>query len=127
VKRRITTIALVAVASLVSFGAGVAVTLQVISSAVWHRVEARRAYWTSAVNHEVWLGEPKAEVDAWIARRTHSADSYSADERKFVVTTDVIDDAIGFPCTEWMVMIDVNLGKDDRVVSRSVNTPGECL
>lgn len=137
-KRRFGVMALVALASLVSFLAGAFVTSDVISRAMSRKIHSRQAYWTSILSREVRIGEPKSEVEAWIVRHSRPEvrvfhDTYQPDDhydpsaREFFVVTDRIDDPVGSPCGAWRVALEVSLGPDDRVVSRDVRTRGTCL
>jgi hypothetical protein len=90
----------------------------------------RADYWTAVVDREVPIGASREFVAAWLGRRFPNANpALDPENRDFSVISESIDvvgsDAL--VCNDWVVLIDIALGPDDRVMSRRVTTTGECL
>jgi hypothetical protein len=128
-RSKVAVIGLVVLASLLSFMAGVFVTLEVLSRGAGNRLKSRQAYWTSTLDREIRIGEPKSEVDAWITSRVRRrlGDDYDVGSKTYFVITDTIEEPVSFPCASWSVAIEVKLGTDDRVTGRRVVTNGDCV
>jgi hypothetical protein len=104
-----------------------------LQAQVHARIDQRTAYWTATVNAEVPLGASKDQATQWLRRRIpdyQPTPPEPGDEHALTAIADVIPEQGSgrLVCNEWLVLIDLDLGPDDRVISRRVHAvAGTCL
>jgi hypothetical protein len=91
------------------------------------RLHNRIAYWTSVLNSAVAVGEPRSQAQQWL-RKTFPNQPAGTEQHLLVASAETID-VVGthFPCAAWVIIIDIQLGPNDRVTSREVKDSGICL
>ena len=113
----------IAVVSLIAWG-------EVTSRLTSDRIRNRTAYWTSAVGQGVPIGEPRDQAERWLRRtpQVRDADVYDPDRHALVASIETVQ-VIGakFPCAAWVILVEIQLGPDDRVTSRKVRNSGICV
>ncbi|HEX7947208.1 MAG TPA: hypothetical protein VF495_21265 [Phenylobacterium sp.] len=105
-----------------------AVTRQITSN----RLRDRTAYWSAAVGSGVRVGETREEAERWLRKtfRTQpgNRDFYDEYNHSLVASAETIEVVgVTFPCAAWMILVDIELGADGRVTSRTVKTAGACV
>lgn len=85
------------------------------------------------MDSKVPIGASKTQVETWLVKHFPSsrrpADwSFDPETRAYYISAESVD-VVGlkFPCGTWIIMVEVTLGPDDRVVSRRVTTAGVCV
>jgi hypothetical protein len=132
---------------LIALGIGLGAAL--VAVAVWaawvwaaseteRKVRERMVHWTSILESHVVVGESGDQAKHWLLGTFPLIESsgtrtgvlgwypYTAPNKREVVaeaeTVGVIGP--GFPCSEWVVLVDVRFGPGGRVISREVTRGG---
>jgi len=126
--KRIAVIGLVGLASIISFTAGVGLATEYIEHRFDDRLRSENAYWTSTLDREVSIGELKTDAQAWVQLQVPAGRAnFDPVERKFIGVVDNIHEPIGYPCSDWDLVVEITIGTDDRVTARRVTTSGACI
>ena len=103
---------------------------EVTSRLTSDRIRNRTAYWTSAVDLGVPIGEPRDHAERWLRRTTRVGDGdvYDPDQHALVASAETVQ-VVGskFPCAAWVIVIEIQLSPDGRVTSRNVRDSGICV
>jgi hypothetical protein len=112
---------------------GVTVALLLVADAITSaKVRDRTAFWRSRLDAAVRVGESRDEAEQLLAKaipdRDVNARIYDPAQRKLVILPEVIK-AVGvaFPCSEWVILVDIKLDLRDRVISKTVTAAGVCI
>ena len=110
----------------------VLLALAAIFSAIFSKSGANNvpqqiSYWRQKLTSEVPVGSPKDYVLLWA--KNNSVDFVLDVHRNtlFANVGRVPDTGIGFPCSEWNILIDLTLGRDNKVSTETVHSAGSCL
>jgi hypothetical protein len=112
--------------------AGLGTWLAITERITAGRLRDRTAYWNAAVSSGVAVGDTRRQAEEWF-RETypHSERArafYRPDRHALVGDAEVVKVmGLKFPCAAWYIAVEVQLGPDDRVVSRGAKMEGICV
>ena len=115
---------------LVATGLALAGWFEIASSITSHKLQARTTYWRGVVDSGVALGQPGSQAERWFRSRFPAGvDDVSVPGQHSLVASAETIPVIGltFPCAEWVIVVDIQVGPDNRVASRDVHTAGACV
>jgi hypothetical protein len=116
---------------LIGILAMVALTLvfsEVTERITYNRIQKRIAYWESLVDKELPSGSSKERVEQW--GRDHHLKFFELIPSKnfFDANVEQIPAVgIGFPCSDWNIIVDIYMGNDAKSIGRKVHTVGSCI
>lgn len=123
----ILTTAIALVIGLASFAAGWTLAAEQINRSIETTRLRKQAMWTSLLDQQVRVGEPRAELDTWLTRHVAGFVDH-ADSRGDQINVDVeIFDNPVFPCGSSTLVVGFYFDADDRVVRHTVSTVGICF
>lgn len=91
------------------------------------RIQERKSYWTKLMETEIPIGSTSQEIEEWNKR--HDLNMRWVGGRDFYNgnVEQVPDAGIGFPCSQWNVIIDIHVGLDGKSTSQNVHSVGTCI
>ncbi|MGA0602224.1 hypothetical protein ACO2Q3_16065 [Caulobacter sp. KR2-114] len=100
------------------------------SSAANAEVWRRAKDWTALAEARVAVGETRQDATAWLHAVTppdqDALGDYDPQSRTLAAIVETVP-VHDYVCDAWFIRVTIQLGVDDRVISRKVTTAGECL
>jgi len=109
----------------------IVITLCVFSVVTGHitnsRIQKRTTYWKSLIDAEIPTGTTKEKIEQWGKQRGLHL-TWIPDRNFFDANVEQVPESgIGFPCSEWNIIVDIYIGKDNASVKGEVSTVGSCV
>ncbi|WP_026223521.1 hypothetical protein [Methylosarcina fibrata] len=91
------------------------------------QLNERTKFWKSELAHNIPTGTPKEKALQW--GKEHQVKFAFLEKQNWLYANveRVPDSGIGFPCSEWNIILKVFLGADGKSVGNEVNAVGSCL
>jgi hypothetical protein len=125
----------------IGLAGAVALGTLIVSLVIWDeiasqitsdRLHAWTAYWNAVVNSEVRVGGPRDQAERWLSQTVPSQTSgsgvYDPQKHAIVASAETVN-IVGmhFPCSAWIILIEIQFSPANRVTARKVTTRGICL
>jgi hypothetical protein len=91
------------------------------------RIQKRIAYWKTLISEEIPIGTTKERMEQW-GKQRHLNLTWIPSRNFFDTTVERVPDAgIGFPCSEWNIIIDIQMGNNGTSAKQKVHSVGSCV
>jgi hypothetical protein len=119
------------VLAVVAVGLGALVVNQIRANEDARQVQYLLRYWTNKVGRDIRLGESREEVARWASDQfpeKRGENLFDAERRRFDFTANSVKaTSFPYPCAEYAIEVEIDLGPDNRVRRRIVTTSGACV
>jgi hypothetical protein len=87
----------------------------------------RAEFWKAELAHNIPLGTTKEKAIQWGKDRNVKFEFLEEQHWLYANVEHVPDSGIGFPCSDWNIILKVSLDANDRTTGREVSTVGSCI
>jgi len=91
------------------------------------KLDERVQHWKLVLDENVPLGTSKEAIDKWASENSIEFSENPTLMKLFANVEQVPDTGIGFPCSEWNIILEVQLDKNRLSKSNSISTVGSCI
>lgn len=90
-------------------------------------VKERVNYWKSELDTNIPAGTTSAKAIKWGISKNVKFDHLSSKNWLYSNVESVLNDGIGFPCSQWNIILTIVLDANSRAVKNEVSTVGSCI
>lgn len=91
------------------------------------RLNERTKFWKSELAHNIPTGTPKEKAIQWGEKHQVKFDLLEKQNWLYANVERVPDSGIGFPCSEWNIILKVFTGADGNSIGNEVTALGSCI
>lgn len=87
----------------------------------------RADFWRAEMARDIPPGTAKEKAIQWGKGRNVKFDFLEQQRWLYANVEHVPDSGIGFPCSDWNIILKVSLDANDRTIGNEVSTVGSCI
>jgi hypothetical protein len=91
------------------------------------RARERAEFWKAEMARDIPPGTTKEKAIQWGKDRKVKFDFLEKQRWLYANVEQVPGSGIGFPCSDWNIILTVSLDPNDRTIGNEVSTVGSCL
>ncbi|TKB45972.1 hypothetical protein [Thalassotalea mangrovi] len=92
-----------------------------------HLLDERMQYWEITLESNVTKGTSRESIKQWALK--NSIEFFENPETKslYANVETIADSGIGFPCSEWNIILEIQLDDNEVSIGHSISSVGTCV